>query len=401
MKRITRAVPILLLLLPLAALLAPRRGVTVPLYAARNGMMCGQCHFDPNGGGPRNEFGFNFAKNRHSLVADTSGQWKDMTALVNRVGDNFPLYFGLNQRFMLLANQTIDSTHADVISFANMETDLHVAFQPHSKLTLVYTMYGTDGLSGIFRTNEAFGKIDFLPNAYLKAGRFRAPFGLRMDDHTVATRNGFLDFIGGGSFLPFDPRITDEGVELGGDSHGFFGRMAFTNGSAPSAISGVPAFAEAKTVKIGYNNAWYQNGISLYDDLQKSGSDPQNRFTRWSYYGMTHWRSLSVLGEIGAGTTENLAVSPTFRTNLLAWFAQADYAFTKWVNLRGRVDELVLDRDPDPVIRDANTFYRYSIEGEWVPVPFGEIRWTLRYIDPKSSLISDQRQAYLQFHFSY
>ena len=42
-----------------------------------------------------------------------------------------------------------------------------------------------------------------------------------------------------------------------------------------------------------------------------------------------------------------------------------------------------------------------------VPVPFAEIRWTLRYIDhradqdPLGVEIEDEKQAYVQFHFSY
>ena len=66
-------------------------------------------------------------------------------------------------------------------------------------------------------------------DGYIKIGAFRNPFGLRMDDHTVATRQGFLDFfpstVPSGlanlvqtTFLPFDPRSTDEGIEVGADS---------------------------------------------------------------------------------------------------------------------------------------------------------------------------------------
>jgi len=62
---------------------------------------------------------------------------------------------------------------------------------------------------------------------------------------------------------------------------------------------------------------------------------------------------------------------------------------------------MVLDRAADPVIRDASTYHRYALEGEWVPVPFAELRWTLRYLDPKDPTQDIERQAYLQFHFSY
>jgi hypothetical protein len=34
-------------------------------------------------------------------------------------------------------------------------------------------------------------------------------------------------------------------------------------------------------------------------------------------------------------------------------------------------------------------------------VPFAELRWTLRYIDHQDPLLDDERQAYLQMHFSY
>ena len=90
MQRLHRIAPFVFLASSLAAIaFLPGSGKTVPLYAARTGLMCGSCHFDPNGGGPRNEFGFAFARNRHAIEADTSGEWKDLS-LRNRVGDKPP-----------------------------------------------------------------------------------------------------------------------------------------------------------------------------------------------------------------------------------------------------------------------------------------------------------------------
>ena len=37
-----------------------------------------------------------YARNRHSLEADTSGAWKDLN-LSNRVSDAMPVYFGVNR----------------------------------------------------------------------------------------------------------------------------------------------------------------------------------------------------------------------------------------------------------------------------------------------------------------
>ncbi len=399
MRVLCRAVPALLVSLSLVLLVAPRRAHTVPLYAARTGLMCQSCHFDPNGGGPRNEFGFGFAKNRHTLAAeDSTSPWKDLT-LTNRVGENMPVYFGINQRFMLLANRHTDVDRAERLGFFNMENAIQLAFQPHSRLTLVYTVDGFAlGPPNVVRSKEAFGIIGGLPgDGYVKAGRIRLPFGLRMDDHTVATRWGFGDFGTGGSFLPYDPRFPDMGVEIGMDRDGWFGRAAFTDGA--SSVLSSSGHAEAKTVKVGYNTTWYQGGLSVYDDFQKSGTTPVERFTRWGYYGMTHHGPFALLGEIAAGTDENKVAK--LKTNLLAGFIELDWSAHRQYNMRVRYDRAELDRSPDQAIRDQNTFSRYAVEGEWVPVPFAELRWTYRYLDAKETGAPDERQAYLQFHFSY
>lgn len=49
-----------------------------PFYAQQTGLPCGQCHVNPEGGGPRNAFGLAFAANGHRLPgeveqADRSG----------------------------------------------------------------------------------------------------------------------------------------------------------------------------------------------------------------------------------------------------------------------------------------------------------------------------------------
>jgi len=435
MRSLLRAVPAVLLLVSLATLLPARRGQTVPLYAGRTGLMCQNCHFDPNGGGARNEFGFAFAKNRHAIEPEgEASPWKDLT-LTNRVGDTFPLYFGVNQRFMAIANTTLHSDSLDRAGFYNMENALHLTFQPHPRLTLVYTRDGFDGGSS---TKESFGMLSGFPlGGYLKAGRFRTPFGLRMDDHTVGTRNGFLDFFDPVSasgnfayndsvkraFLPYDPRQSDMGLEYGVDWNGAFARAAITNGDGHPLFGGGNPYASAKTLKLGYNRAGYQGAISIVDDFRRfdgagfvSPFDVK-RATRWGYYGLVSRGPVAVLGEVAAGTDEYVpavaghASGP--RSNSLAWWAEIDYAPVRQANVRLRYDRMNLDRGhPDPYLRELNQHSRMALEAEWVPVPFAELRWTLRKIDHDGSefrdnglggkvAIEDETQTYLQFHFTY
>jgi hypothetical protein len=414
MPRPVRAIPFLLVCLPFIALLAPRGAQTVPLYAARNGLACGTCHFDPNGGGPRNDFGFAFAKKRHSQEEEPEGSpWKDLT-LTNRIGENMPVYLGANQRFMAFTNSTVNGDSLDRFGFFNMESAIHIAFQPHPRLTLVYThdtfSAGGSPAAVVTRQKEAFGMIGGLPlDGYVKAGRFRVPFGLRMDDHTVATRIGFLDFVNPGfSFLAYDPRQPDMGIEVGAERSRIFGRASYTNGRAN--VLGAGPYAETKTLKLGYRESRLESAVSIYDDYAKqAGFSPANeRQTRWGWYGMTHWRSLALLGEAAAGTNE--AQPPAgmvtgAKTNLLAWWTEIDYAFSRSLNLRTRYDYMVTDRSSTQSVRDNNTFSRWALEGEWVPVPFAELRGTLRHIDYKENQgplgVDNENQAYLQFHFSY
>src|SRR5262245_14230413 len=252
MTKPVRAISILLACAPLAALLAPRGAETVPPYAGRHGLACGACAFDPNGGGPRNEFGFTFAKNRHSQEPEPEGMWKDLN-LTNRVGEAMPVYFGVNQRFMLLTNTTVNSDSLDRFGFFNMESAIHIAFQPHPRLTLVYTddwfASAANAAAQAPRQREAYGMIGGLPvDGYLRAGRFRVPFGLRMDDHTVATRASF-ESSAGTAFLPYDPRLPDMGLEVGAERAGIFGRASYTDGRAN--VLGPDPHAETKTLKLG------------------------------------------------------------------------------------------------------------------------------------------------------
>jgi hypothetical protein len=413
MPRPVRAISFLLVCVPLVALLAPRGAETIPVYAARNGLACGTCHFDPNGGGPRNDFGFAFAKKRHSMEEEPEGSpWKDLN-LTNKIGETMPVYLGVNQRFMLFTNTTAKNDSLDRLGYFGMESALHITFQPHPRLTLVYSNDVFASASNIVtpRQRDAYGKISGFPlDGYMKVGRFRVPFGLRMDDHTVATRVGFLDFANGKTFLPYDPRLPDMGIEIGGESRGVFGRAAYTDGRA-NVLNQDP-YAETTTLKLGYRQSRFEMAASLYDDFAKtppSGSlNPAKRLTRWGWYGFTHWQSWALLGEVAAGTDEAqpaAGFASGDKTNLLAGWGEIDYAPTRSTNLRTRYDYMVTDRSSDPAIRDDNTFSRWALEGEWVPVPFAELRLALRHIDYKENQgplgVDNENQAFLQAHFSY
>lgn len=145
-----------------------------------------------------------------------------------------------------------------------------------------------------------------------------------------------------------------------------------------------------------YYNDYFRKGTSLYG---------YQRVSRWGGYGLTHWKRLALLGELDAGT--DMAPGGV-KVNKLAGFAEADYAPVRWTNFRVRYDMVELPRPGIPGIGDLGEYTRWAVEGEFVPVPFAEIRWAFRYIDPKLGTdpntlqeIPNERQMFLQFHFSY
>jgi hypothetical protein len=365
-----------------------------PLHAARTGLACQQCHFDANGGGPRTAFGFAYAKNRHATEPEPGGMFKDVE-LSNRVGEKLPLYFGVEQRFLVLAEDQSGEAGLDRFGFHNTETSLELTFQPHERLTLVYTSDGSDSQPRV--TRDAWGRID-VGNNYLRAGQFRVPFGLHMDDHSVASRNGFLDFQGGGSALPYDARVPDQGIEVGGTHGPHYGRFAFTNGTS-NVLGSTRTHAQAVSGKIGYSGKSIQDGYSGYDEwVPARAAGDRTRASRWGWYGLAHRGAWSLIGEVIAGTDRfsQGGGQPERSVNRLGWFAESDYQLNRGLNLRARYDRLETDRSSNPAVREANSFNRYALEGEVVPMPFAELRWALRTIDPTS-----ERQALLELHFAY
>ena len=161
---------------------APARAL--PLYASREGTKCASCHFDPNGGGMRNEFGFNYDKNRHSMEEETKFGSIDVDPQINEW-----IRLGVDMRTTYIVETANDS-----YAFFPMQANLRVAITPHEHLTVV----GSHGITvdeppvsflAPYVAREFYALFHDLPkNAFVQVGRFRVPFGLRQDDHTSFTR---------------------------------------------------------------------------------------------------------------------------------------------------------------------------------------------------------------------
>jgi hypothetical protein len=360
--------------------LAYRPATALPLYSTRQGLPCAACHFDRNGGGPRNDLGFLYSRNRHELGADSS-RWADLV-LSNKLGD--ALYVGTNLRLQYTYVREKGSSRTGVSTFFPMQGALYVAFAPYEHFTLVYSR-------DLRQTRDAWGMIHSagVAGVSLKAGQFRNLFGLRQDDHTSAMRAGFRDAVTGSfgtsGFAPFDPRDVDAGIEVAAvPKAGFTAMASLTNGGAVFTDK-----AQAVAAKLMVNQDWYMGGISAYDNFQSS---TRRRASRLSYYGgIRVTPHLVLLGEVGAGTDDD---GNGVKHNLRGLYGEAAYRVNRAVLLRGKYDFIDLDRSVP-----GRASERFALESDFTMVPFADLKVALRRVIPEDA--EDEDQLLLQWHFYY
>ncbi len=371
-------------LLAVCAFAGARAGFPLPMYAARTGLQCRSCHFDPNGGGPRNQMGFTFEHQRHDLAADPDTTWS-MIPSTNRIGD--AIYVGTNTRMIYLYTRPQSSRAATLASFFQMEGALDVTIQPHPNLAIVMVRDFGEFSGDI--TRDLYGIVtDTGGHYYLRAGRIRGVFGLRQDDHTGATRGGFLNTEAGGTggLLPYDPHGVDSGIE-GGWFHGPAAlSVALTNGG--------PAFnnkAQAVGAKLLSQVPFGQLGASIYDRYRTSVRD---RATRWAVYGIFRAPGvpdLTLLGETGFGTSKDASGA---ETNVTGSFAEADYRLNRGVLLRARYDY----EDPNRGV-DGSAAERYLLESDLTLVPFADLKLSYREVVVEAT--NNEHQFLAMVHFYY
>ncbi|MEP7028566.1 MAG: hypothetical protein ABI960_08215 [Candidatus Eisenbacteria bacterium] len=380
LPRHSHSIAVLACAATIATLAIVPRAQALPLYAARQGLPCATCHFDPQGGGPRNEFGFLYEKNRHALTPDV-GRWADLV-LSNKLGD--ALYFGTNLRQQYTFVHDLGAPSAsDVSTLFPMQGALYVTFAPHPNLTLTYNR-------DLRETRDAWGMIHGLPGGlYFKAGQFRVPFGLRIDDHTGALRAGFREATAGSfgtsGFLPYDPRDVEGGIEVGfTPAPGYLATAALTNGGPVFANQ-----AQAVTGKLAYVSTRFLAGASGFHNYVSTSRRDDRRGSL--YAGLNLTERVQLLGEAGLGRSDDGAGG---RADQRAIYGEADVRVARGWLVRAKYDFVDLDHRVAGRAQE-----RYTLETDWTPVPFADLKLSLRRIVPEDA--PDQNQVLLQWHFYY
>lgn len=209
----------ILFILP-AVILIPQRGKALYYYAAKEWTRCGTCHVNPTGGMLRTQVGIDYAKNHHSFQ-DSEESTNNPTFFL---GDN--LQFGSDMRFIYYYRDTTEVGNPLAHSQSTFFTDqgaIYLGAYLGSHLVLFYN--NDFGFAGMGQNREMWGMIRKLPfNSYIKAGRFKIRYGIRLDDHIAFIKDR----------LGFGSRSQDNGLEVGFTPNVFFAYLAVTNGQDPA-----------------------------------------------------------------------------------------------------------------------------------------------------------------------
>ncbi|HKW51042.1 MAG TPA: hypothetical protein VJQ53_04845 [Candidatus Eisenbacteria bacterium] len=321
----------------------------LPLYASREGRNCISCHFDPNGSAMRNEFGFNYGKNRHSM-----GEEERWSKVMVDPQLNDWIRLGLDTRIMYYASHTVGSGRVETSTFFPMEGNLRVAIQPHDYLTIVGThglVVESPGFPDSYVARELYGLFHgFAKDLYIQVGRFRLPFGLRQEDHTSLVRTPLI--------LPYDSQKEDAGIEVGAIGTNWFGEVSFTNGSEPFAQN-----ANTMAAKVGRTSRAFQFGVSGYDKVWANLPD----IYRWGLYASTTRGPFTLLGEYVADD-----FNPDVSSK--AAFTEVVYRASRGIFLRAKLDYFGPPSGPSP----QEAVRRYLVEADINPIPFTNVKISYR-----------------------
>jgi hypothetical protein len=335
----------------------------MPIFAARERLLCTSCHVDPSGGGLRSSLGFSYLRNRHAFAPETRfgqlpAEQPEIVTNLTVGGDMRVLYDALHAR------HASGSFPNEISSFFRMQGSFYLSYAPSDQVRLYYNQ----DLEGV---RDVWAQLGNLPaGAYVRAGAFRLPYGLRMDDHTIYEREDLPVPV---SVLGYDPRQPDVGVEFGILRSSLIAQAAITNGSGLGFDS-------------DRNKAFTARGMGIVGPaligasvhVDSDGESPATERLRYGGFATVNpLLDLVLLGAVDLGEDERGDLETP---SLLAW-AEADYFYERLARVRLRYE--FLDQNRDEEFADSE---RYTIEGDLIPFPFATFRLSYRFTSNEDTL---------------
>lgn len=326
---------------------------SLPRFAADHAVACKQCHINPTGGGPRNEFG-NHAVAFQELCIPPTKKLLASHYKKPRVSD--AVLVGFDSRWLVFhERQTF-----------RMQSDFYLTVTPFHNFDFV-SRIGPFGGNPVI--SEQYALLRFNDTKYwIKAGTFQPAFGLGIDDHTAFVR----------SETGHPPVSFWDGVSVGADIHDV-NIVAEAFSKDLRGIFNLHAFRTGFINPIGYiaGLSWQQS--ERYQGT--TGDIPRAK----ALFGGLNWDRFTVLGEYDAIGSHNdsMAVYGS-ATARLVWgcYLTGEYNFF----------------DPDRHLQSGTEkFTRISLD--LYPVPFVNLRPSYSHYNPQHH--GKTNEFFLQVHVGY
>ncbi len=332
-----------------------------PYIAVQQGLACGQCHFNPTGGGMRNAVGNAFAQG---------------VLPANHVDTGGFVWTGALNPFMATggdlrgdATWTSPSSANSAFNLEQVRLYLGVTMVPERLLFYIDEKVAPDAAVN----REAWAMYRFDEGRwYLRAGRMTLPYGLRLQDQQAFVRQV--------SGINMD--TPDDGMELGYLSGPWNAQFAISNGAAGGTESNN---GKQYTGMLAYIRDSWRLGISA-----SHNDDSAQRSTAGAVYGGLRTGPVAWLAEADVVDVQpgNLATQ-----HLAAALLEANWHALPGGNLKLTAEWLDPDRD-----HGGPTDTRYSVVAEYTPIQYLQLRLGARRLDNHGTQSQTANQAFLELH---
>ncbi|MCC6994653.1 MAG: hypothetical protein IT370_08600 [Deltaproteobacteria bacterium] len=271
-----------------------------PRFAARNGMPCAVCHVNPAGGGMRTAYGRGVFARLHlssptlqRVLGERGGN-----VLEPELGRALTMGGDLRTGYLYAAAPGADPS---LNTFFVMQADLYLAAElgRHTTLYVDRGAYGAfeafallhAGLRETAADENAVGRAREPPSVsgYLKVGRFMPTYGLRMDSHSMFTREG----------LGLGAGARDSGVEAGLYLGPVLLQGAYLKGALTDQSREGTVYGRAEWLRGGSGLRWMLGGSVAWTP-NAAGRNPALAVPLDASAGVREWKAaLHLVASVG------------------------------------------------------------------------------------------------------
>lgn len=362
-------------------LIGSERAQAIPRFSLLTGTRCSACHFNPQGGGIRQELGWMSMNEVGALSLEEVG----LGGLKSETNSYFNNVFtvGLDARGQLAK---LGRPPEAKRMFIPMQLAAHAAVVPFEGLS-AYGSYNFSTLRYSFQGQTPWtAAIQYQPSVQapsIRAGYIQPSIGIRHDDHTL--------FIRKDAAHNNTPVVPPEYNELGAELT-FEGLRLLT---LNTGVFGAKNLAKVEPT-IDENSVSYTARVMLWPQLLDDGI---NGMAGGSILANGDYTLLHIFGGFGLADKATFYGEGMFSDNvndkrMRNYSAQATWQLKEWLALAMRYEWGQTEIPPSDLYHSS----AFVIGAEFFPIPYLELRPEYRYFEND---IYRQGQYTLQVHLFY